>query len=285
MTAPADVRDDIARALERHDMTPREVVLVSPLGERKGVRLAYRVDLADGRRVKARHFGSEEAACRVFELHTGREVAFARPLLRSGAVVVEEWIEGRSLGDAEAEGWAEEAGGLLGRLHRSPLPVGAPAEARTGPWRDAAESDLALLAQSGGLAEPDVGSLRAALEARDPGAARVVLVHKDFCAENMLIDGHGRLRIIDNEQLDVAPAGFDLGRTFHRWPMEKATWARFLRAYRACAHAAPEATGFWKIVASLETTRVFLQRLPARLDASLARLRRFAAGLDLVDPS
>lgn len=284
MTPLLELRREIDRALERHGMTPREAVLISPLGERKGVRFAYRVELEDGERVKARHFGSEDAARRVFALHAGLEDAFARPLLRSGAVVIEEWIEGTSLGDRDAEAWVEEAGRLLGRLHRTPLGADVPPTASTRPWRAAAESDLALLGEAGQLAAPDVASLRAAIARRDPGVARAVLIHKDFCAENMLIDGRGRLRVIDNEQLDVAPAGFDLGRTFHRWPMADATWSRFLRAYRSCAPAPPEATAFWKLVASLETTRVFLQRLPARLDPSLALLRRFAKGRSLVDP-
>jgi len=282
--SPHDLERDIGHALARHGMTPLRAVLVSPLGERKGVRLAYRVDLQDGRTVKARHFGSEAAAARVFALQTGLDAAFARPLVVSGAVVVEEWIEGTLLGDRDAEAWADEAGGLLGRLHATPLGPDVPRSVSTRAWREAAESDLTLVATAGGLDAGAVAALRGELARRDPGAARTVLLHKDFCAENMLIDRLGRLRVIDNEQLDVAPAGFDLGRTFHRWPMADAAWSRFLRAYRARAPAPPEATGFWKIVASLETTRVFLQRLPARLDASLALLRRHAEGRSLVDP-
>jgi aminoglycoside phosphotransferase (APT) family kinase protein len=285
VSALAELRRDIDRALERGGMTPRQVVLISPLGERKGIRLAYQVELDDGRTVKARHFGSEAAARRVFELQARLEVAFARVVAQEGAVLIEEWIEGTTLSDLQAEAWAEEAGALLGRLHCTPLGARGPQTARTRNWREAAESDLALIAGAGKLSAGDVVSLQAEMARRDPGAARVVLLNKDFCAENMLIDGQGRLRIIDNEQLDIAPAGFDLGRTFHRWPMADATWTRFLRAYRSCAPAAPEALGFWKIVASLETTRVFLQRFPVRLDASLTLLRRFAVGLSLGDPA
>jgi Ser/Thr protein kinase RdoA (MazF antagonist) len=285
VSALAEIDRDVERALARQGMAARRTVLVSPLGERKGVRFAYRVELEDGRTVKARHFGNEAAARRVLELHRGLEAAFARPLARDGPVLLEEWIDGVPLSDREAEARAGEAGALLGRLHATPLGAEVPPTANTGGWRAGAEADLALLGDAGMLAAGEVAALRAELHGRDPGVARAVLIHRDFCAENMLLDHHGRLRIIDNEQLDIAPADYDLGRTFHRWPMADAAWARFLRAYCGAAPSEPAALGFWRIVASLETTRVFLQRLPVRLDASLALLRRFANGEGLDGPS
>ena len=285
MSGLAKIGRDVEQALARRGLAARQATLVSPLGERKGVRFAYRVDLEDGRTVKARHFGDETAARRVVELHRGLDAAFARLLDGDGPVLLEEWIDGVPLDDREAEARAGEAGAILGRLHATPLGPEVIPTAGTGGWRAGAESDLALLADAGMLLAGEVAALRAELHGRDPGVARAVLIHRDFCAENMLLDRHGRLRIIDNEQLDVAPAAYDLGRTFHRWPMADAAWARFLRAYREAAPSQPTALGFWRIVASLETTRVFLQRLPARLDTSLALLRRFADGDGLGDPS
>ena len=38
-----------------------------------------------------------------------------------------------------------------------------------------------------------------ALDRLDPGSAPAALIHRDFCAENMLIDREGRLRVIDND--------------------------------------------------------------------------------------
>ena len=229
MTVLAGLRRDIDGALVRCGMVPRHVVLISPLGERKGVRFAYRVTLEDGRTVKARHFGSEAAARRALELQAGLEEAFACAVAQDGPVLVEQWIEGIPLNDIEAAARADEAGGLLGRLHSTPLGACAASVVATGPWRQAAESDLALLGGATDLGARDVEMLRAEIARRDPGSAPAVLIHKDFCVENMLVDRHGRLRIIDNEQLEIAPAGFDLGRTFHRWPMADATWTRFLR--------------------------------------------------------
>jgi len=59
---------------------------------------------------------------------------------------------------------------------------------------------------------------------------------------------------------------------------------RFRRGYRSSVPAEPEAVGFWKIVAALLGARIRYERSPARLEASLALLRRFAAGNSLADP-
>ena len=87
-----------------------------------------------------------------------------------------------------------------------------------------------------------------------------------------------RFYVVDNELLSIGPAGFDLGRTFDRWPMSDAAWARFCRGYGSSAPAQPEAVGFWKIYAALLGARVRYERSPQRLDAVLRRLQRFAAG-------
>jgi Phosphotransferase enzyme family len=283
MTGPAEVRREIDQALARHGVRPRRVVLVSPLRERKGIRFAYRVELEDGGTVKARHFGTAEAACRLFELRVGLEDAFAPPLAQYGPVLLEEWVHGDPLTDRAAEARAEPTGALLGRLHATPLAPEIAATASTRRWREAAESDLALVGRARALARGEVDALRTALARRDPRVSPVVLIHKDFCAENMVIDGQGRLRIIDNEQLEIAPPAFDLGRTFHRWPMSDGAWRRFLEGYRSAAPAAPSSVGFWRIVAALETTRVILQRNPGRLDTLVALLRRFAEGRELAE--
>jgi aminoglycoside phosphotransferase (APT) family kinase protein len=281
IAGPPEVSRDIAAALERRQLRCRKVVLVSPLKERKGVRFAYRADTDDGCTVKLRHFGAADAARAHLELRAGLEDAFAPAVGRSGAVLFEAWIDGVALVNLDPEARAEEAGALLGRLHAAPLPTEVAATCDTERWRAGAESDVAILRRASTLTSREASILLTALERRDPARGRMALLHKDFCAENMLIDASGRLRVIDNEQLEIGPAGFDLGRTFHRWPMSDSAWLRFLNAYRASSHAEPEATGFWRIVAALVGARVFFERAPERLDATLALLRRFVAGNDL----
>ena len=152
-------------------------------------------------------------------------------------------------------------------------------------WRESAHSDLEILETAGVLASGEAARLRGELEQRDPGTARTVLAHVDFCAANMLIDSIGRLRVIDNEQLAVEPPGFDLGRTFDLWPMTEESRARFRRGYQSSAPADPEVIGFWRIVAAALDARVFLHRSLSSLRSSLAQLRRFTEGKDLDEPS
>lgn len=284
IAGPPDVARDIAEAILQRGLDVRRVDLVSPLKERKGIRLAYRVDTSDGATVKLRHFGTADDARSHLALRTALEEAFAPALGRIGAVVLEEWIEGTELLDLEPESRCAEAGRLLGRLHARPLGAGVAPTHRTDSWRAAAESDLAILDQSRCLSPAESSALQSELARHDPGTARPALIHKDFCAENMLVDGLGRLRVIDNEQIDIAPAGFDLGRTFHRWPMSEEGWSAFRGGYLSTADSDPGATGFWRIAAALVGARVFLERIPERLDASLALLRRFTGGCDLDEP-
>jgi len=280
-----EVSRDIEEALDQHGLRPRRIELVSPLRDRKGIRFAYRVDTDDGHSVKLRHFGSEEYARRHFELRAGLEATFAPALARYGPVLIEEWVGGAPLTELDAIGWAEEAGAVLGRLHARQLGPDVPSMISTRKWSDGAESDLEILATAGKLEPGEAARLRAEIRQRDPLVARAALIHLDFCAENMLIDLRGKLRVIDNELLAINPAGLDLGRTFHRWPMPEGAWTCFFRGYRSSAPSEPEPTGFWRIAAALTGTRVFLQRSPERLDASLALLRRFAEGKGLSDPS
>lgn len=265
---------DVRAAVARRGLRVRRLTLVSPLGARKGARYAYRVDTHDGRSVKARHFGSVDDARRVHELRRGLETAFAPVLERCGAVLIEAWIEGDMLDAAGAEAAARRAGALLGRLHARALPPGTPTHVATAHWSDSAGADIDLLHESRALSAAGRECLAAALRRHDPGRARTALVHKDFCAENMLVDVRGRLRIIDTELIALDPAGFDLAWTWHRWPLSAPGWARFMAGYRSAAPAVPAAPAYWRIVTGLVLARVFHQRMPARLDAQLARLRR-----------
>jgi Ser/Thr protein kinase RdoA (MazF antagonist) len=285
IAGPPEVARDIAEALDQYGLRPARIELVSPLRERKGIRFAYRADTDDGHSVKVRHFATGEDARRHFELRAGLEAAFAPALARYGSVLIEEWVEGLPLTELDGDGRAEEAGALLGRLHGRQLGADLPSRISTRKWRDGAESDLEVLSAAGTLTLAEAARLRAEIERRDPGAARTALIHLDFCVENMLIDRRGKLRVIDNELLSINPAGLDLGRTFHRWPMSERAWIRFFEAYRSSAPSEPEPTGFWRIAAALTGTRVFLQRSPQRLDESVALLRRFVDGECLSDPS
>lgn len=276
--ATSALSPEIRAALARFAFEPQRAVLLSPLGKKKGRRCAYRVEDANGRVIKAREFEDDENARRVFELRAGLEKEFAPALARYGPVLIEEWVEGVPLAEHDWETWAEPAGALLGRLHARPLPPEEPTTVSTRKWLDDAESDLEILGRAGKFAPEEAARLRAEIRRRDPVVSRTALVHTDFCADNMVIDVRGSLKIIDNEGLAVRPPGLDLGRTFALWSMPERTWTRFRRGYLSSAPAEPGATGFWRIVATLSGARLFLQRSRARHDESLALLRQLLAG-------
>jgi Ser/Thr protein kinase RdoA (MazF antagonist) len=277
----AAARTAVETALVTLGLRATSMELVSPLGPSKGMRFAYRVATADGQTVKARHLGTTEYADDLCALRCHLDPAFAPVLDRSGAVIVEEWIPGSMLDELDPTPWFEPAGALLGRLHDARPDEG---ETSTVSWTEAARSDLALLEDAHELTATEAGTLRDRLHAADPGTARLGLTHKDFCADNIVIDTAGALRVIDNELLAIDPIGFDLGRTFHLWPMSDDARTAFDRGYRSVAPCPVEAVGYWRIVATLVGGRVFLTRSRVRLDEALQLLRRYADGDFLAPP-
>ena len=79
-------------------------------------------------------------------------------------------------------------------------------------------------------------------------------------------------------QIAIEPAGFDLGRTFQRWPMSPAAWRRFHDGYRSARASEPGAGAFWRYAAALVGARVYLQRGSPQLAPTIALLRRLLAG-------
>jgi thiamine kinase-like enzyme len=270
------MHEDLDAVLRAQGVEAARIQVLSPAPRRKRApREAYLVDTVDGGRLKLRRVGSEQEAERLCELRDGLEPAFAPVLASHGAILVEEWVDGTDLLDHDSERWAEEAGAVAGRLHVAPLDSDVPERRSSREWRRRAASDLEILGGAGRLSADETASLERELGARDPGSARSALIHRDYCAENMVLYERGRLRVIDNEWLMIGPAEFDLARTMHRWPMSDAAWERFRGAHSSSAPA-PEAFDFWILVAMLFGARVLHQWLPDRLEPLLAQLRRYA---------
>ena len=279
--AETRARNDVNAALVTLGLDVTSMELVSPLGPQKGIRFAYRIDTADGQTVKARHFDTAEDAARQHALRNELDAAFAPVLERCGAVLIEEWVDGTLLGELDPSPWYEPAGALLGRLHRVGCDAGV---TPTRSWTESARSDLELLESAHELTTAEGRALRAHLDVGDPGQAQLGLIHRDFCADNFVIDPTGALRVIDNELFGIDPIGFDLGRTFHLWPMDDAARTAFDRGYRSAGPPPSDAEGYWRVVAALVGGRVFLTRSRVRLEETVRLLRRFVDG-EFVLPS
>jgi Ser/Thr protein kinase RdoA (MazF antagonist) len=142
---------------------------------------------------------------------------------------------------------------------------------------DRPREDLAALVDARRVATDTAARLAAELEALDPGGSAPVLIHRDFCGENMVIDRAGCLRVIDNEWFAAGPAGFDLGRAYCRWPISQPAWERFLGGYRALAPIEPSVLRFWQLAVAIWSARIRLTAGERRLTASLDVVRRLAA--------
>jgi len=153
--------------------------------------------------------------------------------------------------------------------------------ASTLPELDGIESDLAQLVASGALAASAARQLGLAARERDPGQAEVGVVHRDFCAENMITDGSGRLRVIDNDGFRVGPLDLDLANVWYRWPMAARERDVFLSAYAmhrdprdALRHA-----GFWRVRAVAKSARLRIALGGPRASVALEALRRLPGSL------
>lgn len=263
----------------------REAAVLTTLGLSATQRVAYRVDLADGRTVKLRRAATEERARCFTQLAAAvGDPRLARVLARRGDVTLEEWIPGTSLDRLELrDAHLAEGAGLLAAIHLADVPAGFP-RARavsTEAARAGIETALRSLLAAKAVEESLAWRLRAAAAERDPRTARAGIIHTDLCAENLVVDPDGMVRAVDNEALRIGPTGFDLARVWYRWPMSASAWATYVSAYARLADPEPALAhfAFWQLAAVLHSARVRVRRGIAAAEVPLARLRALASEL------
>jgi aminoglycoside phosphotransferase (APT) family kinase protein len=159
--------------------------------------------------------------------------------------------------------------------------VGAPATAAR--RLAVAERQLAQLVSLGALSSASARQARRQLRDHVPAHVAAGIIHRDFCAQNIVRTPDGRLCVVDNETIRVDSPEFDLARTWYRWPMTPLQWEAFLAGYRGRRDPASFLRNFpfWTI-AVLADTALFRLRartpgasLPVRrLDALLRQLER-----------
>jgi hypothetical protein len=242
------------------------------------VRTTYRIDLADGTTIKARHFQDAGHAARLFAARRRVPREFVPAFHLDGGVLLERWIPGNTLESAPPASHVEAAGVLLASLHlttpRGLLPAATPS------WIDRANTDLRLLVEAGALDGDTAARARALLVRLNPATGETVIGHYDFCGENMAIDGRGVLHVFDNERIGPGPLAYDLARTRYRWALSPDDWQQFLAAYtRVLASDAVEtAARFWDVVVSIQSAAIRLHGVGLPLATPIAALRRALSG-------
>ncbi len=272
-----EIRQEVAAALDLRGFAAARMEPISPLHGSKRGRYTFVAEAADGSRIKARRFPDAESAAEQEDLRRGLEPAFAPVLARHGGILLELWVEGSEVGDDASAEVVAEAGALLARLHSMPPRSGDGRARGTSDYRQEAESDLETLVGSGALSGAIGEAIAAEIASADPGEYLPVLIHRDVCAENLVVDEEGRLTVIDNERFTVGAAGFDLGRTHHRWQLPEADWQGLLGAYREAGGIAGELE-FWLLITNVSLARIYQRASPERLPAMLARLAERSGG-------
>lgn len=257
-------------------------VSIQPIGAFPGLKRAgrrcFRVECEDGVVLKARDLVNVEESRALAGHRAGLDPAFVPILHLDGSVLVEAWVEGTEADLAAATDRAEVAGALLGGAHSS-TPVAG--ETSTAAYLEEAAADIARLGGDGSLDAAERAAIEALIAELDPGFFQPVLAHRDYCPENFVVDPAGGLHVVDNEWFEPGAAGFDLARSFNRWPMSAAVRSRFLDGYRNLAEV-PGSLDFWTAVEALSSARIYRRVAPPRAEPFLATLRGLLRGASAI---
>jgi phosphotransferase family enzyme len=261
-------------------------VLHAVVLSRHGAGRAFRLDLRDGRTLKARVFTSARWAANVERLLAAPGArACPRAIERHGSVLISEFVPGVPLDErlagadrSEARCHARDAGYLMAGIHHGRPPRSrAPA---TGWYRRHMTTGIRAVVRAGLLTREEGGRLTA-IDA--PARARCGLTHGDICPENLVLTPAGSLVAIDEERLAVRPLAYDLARAVNRWPLDSALERAFLKGYgegRGDASGYLRWRTFWVATALSTSASYRLKRAPETLGPILATIRQFVQTLD-----
>jgi aminoglycoside phosphotransferase (APT) family kinase protein len=268
---------DLAGLVRQLHSPLSEVTLLTTLPSPVSGRASLRLRLEDGRTLKAIVFETESEAKRAaMLLRFADRHHFPEMLGRRGRAMMFKWVDGRPVVPADC---GLERLGELGRihakLHSTPLPGkikhhAMPAEN----WNERLDRYFHEFARFEVLAAGEQRlAARLALN-HSPKDIPVGLVHKDFCAENMVIDPSGHIWVIDIETFSVDSPDYDLARTWHRWPMKSEQSEAYLDGYRCLRSTVEfqEYSLYWKIAVLVESALFRLQRQTSGWEVPIRRL-------------
>jgi Ser/Thr protein kinase RdoA (MazF antagonist) len=165
-----------------------------------------------------------------------------------------EWIPGETPSPDDPE-VLRRIGGLLGAVHAAEVTAEITRFGfRYEKWEQRNEANAALLLDSGALTRAEAGTLLARLAAAAPDDSQWTIIHADLAPENLVFGAYGDFFLVDNENLSVDAPGFDLARTWYRWPMTGSLSEAFLSGYREFADPGPflSFAEFWTLSVLLE---------------------------------
>ncbi len=197
-------------------------------------RASFRLNFADGRTLKGRHLQSPEQAERLQEISKLlHNMPFVSVVSRSGSAILEEWVEGEPLAQhLPSLSIIRQAGSILGELSTVEGDVDFGPRIRDGRLRlDKLETQLDQLGSRAALDRKTCQRLLEIARSNCPRRLAAGLVHLDYSAENLILDGHKKIHVIDNESMDFTPYDTDLGRTWYLWPMRHDDWSAFIAGY------------------------------------------------------
>ena len=152
-------------------------------------------------------------------------------------------------------------GDSRGAVHRAAPAVEVDARARPEARLAAVRWQSYTLVRAGALSSASRKRLIALLEAHLPADSPIGVIHRDFCAENLVWDASGQPHVVDNETMQIGALDFDLARTWYRWPMTDAQATAFLDGYSS--HRSPESFlasfVFWTLVMLVDVSRYHLR--------------------------
>jgi len=245
-------------------------------------RAAFAIDFADGARLKARRFQSSRRADAVARLRAAAPADFAPLVARRGDAMLLAWIEGRSLASLEGVPAAvlRRCGRMLGALHAlrcEEWVEGAPASPQA--VFEKLERNLELLLTAKLLDADLARCALAAADAKRPHEVSLGIIHKDFCAENLVLACDDSLVCVDDATLSTGPHDLDLARTWARWPMREDEVADFASGYQEHRSLAgfERHFHFWAACVLVGSAATRVRSLAPGAHAPIERLRQIHA--------
>jgi aminoglycoside phosphotransferase (APT) family kinase protein len=317
VSAPADerLRDELAAFIGREVAAPVAVTRFAPLpGGTLRRAFALDVEIASGPHAGPRgllflqdrggapiasRLGRAEELCALAAMHRAG-VRVPRPLGVFADGIVMERVEGETLVRRLVRDPAFAAvrprllgqmGEELARIHAVP-PAAAPGLPGPAPGRTPAEAQLDEIERElRAFGEPhpplELGLRR--LRARPPATTRIVIVHGDYRAGNVVVDPEAGLRaVLDWELAHIGDPGEDLGWMLLRFwggvdhPGEGALGPaqRFLDGYAAVSgwRPGPEHLRAWELLAAARWATIMLRQTRRHLTGEARSLELAAIG-------